>query len=200
MPLFQDKDLNGNGVLDDGDRASLGDYLPKVTYGFNISLNYKHFDFSVAFQGVAGNKILNLNRGRFIKAQQSLNMDSKFIDHLWTGEGSTDAYPSAFALSQAWNKKPSSFFIENGAYLRVQNIQLGYNFNVGKGGAIPLRVFATADRPFIFTKYSGFTPEIGNGGYDANGHALSTPFGGGGYDANVYPISATYSLGLRATF
>jgi len=79
----------------------------------------------------------------------------------------------------------NSFFTESGAYLRIQNIQLGYNFNLNKNKApINMRVFATADRPFIFTKYNGFTPEIT----------------GAGYDANVYPISATYSFGVRATF
>jgi hypothetical protein len=96
-------------------------------------------------------------------------------------------------LSQPWNKEDGggSFFVESGAYLRVQNIQLGYNFTVGKTAPVGLRVFATADRPFIFTKYSGFTPEI----------ASSSPqYNGIGYDNQVYPVTATYSLGVKATF
>ena len=181
---FKFKDENGNGVLDDGDRVNLGSYLPKVTYGFNLALDYHNFDVSIVFQGVAGNKILNLNRGRFVKAQSSINMDEKLIQNLWTGEGSTNAYPSAYALTQAWNKPGNSFFVENGGYLRVQNIQLGYNFTVKKNSPVALRVFATADRPLIFTQYTGFTPEVS----------------GLGYDSNVYPVSATYSLGVRATF
>jgi TonB-linked SusC/RagA family outer membrane protein len=181
---FKFKDENGNGVLDDGDRVNNGSYLPKITYGFNVALNYKKFDLSVAFQGVSGNKILNLNRGRYVKAQSSINMDAKLIQNLWSGEGSTNAYPSAYALTQAWNKPGNSFFVENGAYLRIQNIQLGYNLTVNKISPIALRIFATADRPAIFTKYTGFTPEIS----------------GVGYDSNVYPVSATYSLGVRATF
>jgi len=190
FPIYKDQD--GNGILDDKDRINMGSYLPKFTYGFNVGLDYKNFDLSVSFQGVAGNKILNLNRGKLYKASTSLNIDEKFANGLWTGQGSTNAYPSAYALGQSWFKVSNSFFVESGAYLRIQNIQLGYTFNVGKTSPVALRVFATADRPFIFTKYNGFTPEIG----------LNNSFGYNvyGYDANVYPISATYSMGVRATF
>ena len=184
--FFKYADLNHNGVRDAGDETFLGSYLPKVTYGFNLSLNYLDFDLSVACQGVWGNKILNLNRGEYLKAQTAPNLDSKFMGRLWTGPGSTNTYPSAYALSQGWNKEDggNSFFVESGAYLRVQNIQLGYNFKIGTTAPVGLRVFATADRPLIFTKYNGFTPEIS----------------GLGYDNQVYPVTATYSLGVRATF
>lgn len=190
FPIYKDQD--DNGILDDKDRINMGSYLPKVTYGFNLGLDYKNFDFAIAFQGVAGNKILNLNRGKLYKASTSLNIDEKFANSLWTGEGSTNAYPSAYALGQSWFKVSNSFFVESGAYLRIQNIQLGYTFNVGKTAPVALRVFATADRPFMFTKYNGFTPEVG----------LNNSFGYNvyGYDANVYPIAATYSMGVRATF
>ncbi|HTJ13128.1 MAG TPA: SusC/RagA family TonB-linked outer membrane protein [Dinghuibacter sp.] len=184
--FFKYADLNHNGVRDAGDETNLGSYLPKVTYGFNISVSYRQFDFSVAAQGVAGNKILNLNRGEFQKATSSINLDQKFMEHLWTGPGSTNMYPSAYALSQPWNKEDGggSFFVESGAYLRIQNIQLGYNFKLGTNNPVGLRVFVTADRPFIFTKYSGFTPEIS----------------GIGYDNQVYPVTASYSFGVKATF
>lgn len=183
--FFRYRDLNGNGIRDDNDRTYLGSYLPTVTYGFNASLTYANFDFSVVFQGVAGNKIMNLNRGRYVKGQSSLNLDADFYENLWTGPGSTNSYPSAFALSRSWNRpQGASFFVESGAYLRVQNVQLGYSFKIGKEAPVSMRVFATADRPLIFTRYSGFTPEIS----------------GIGYDANVYPISSTYSVGVRASF
>jgi len=186
------KDQNGDGTLDDKDRVNMGSYIPKLTYGFNLGLDYKNFDFSIAFQGVAGNKILNLNRGKLYKASTTLNIDEKFATGLWTGPGSSNSYPSAYAIGQSWFQVSNSFFVESGAYLRIQNIQLGYNFNVGKTSPLALRVFATADRPFISTKYNGFTPEIPS--YTGGGYAVY------GYDANVYPISATYSLGVRATF
>lgn len=179
------KDQDGNGVLDNADRVNIGNYLPTLNYGFNLALNYKQVDFSIFFQGVSGNKILNLNRGKLYKASNSLNVDAEFASNMWTGPGSTNEYPSAQAVADSWFKVGNSFFVENGAYLRIQNIQAGYTFNLGKeSGAGNIRVFATADRPFIFTKYNGFTPEIT----------------GPGYDMNVYPISATYSFGVRASF
>ena len=190
FPKYQDQD--GNGILDDKDRINMGSYLPKLTYGFNLGLDYKNFDFSIAFQGVTGNKILNLNRGKLYKASTSLNIDQEFASNLWTGAGSTNSYPSAYALGSGWFKVSNSFFVESGAYLRIQNIQLGYNFKVGKTSPIALRVFATADRPFIFTKYNGFTPEIGL--YTGAGYPVY------GYDANVYPIASSYSIGVRAGF
>lgn len=191
FPKYKDQD--GNGILDDKDRINTGSYLPKLTYGLNIALDYNNFDFSITFQGVSGNKILNLNRGKLYKASTSLNIDEEFASNLWTGEGSTNSYPSAKALGSGWFKVSSSFFTESGAYLRIQNIQLGYNFNVGKKSSpIAMRVFATADRPLIFTKYNGFTPEIGL--YSGGGYPVY------GYDANVYPIASSYSIGVRAGF
>lgn len=175
------KDQNGNGELDESDRVNLGSYLPKLTFGLNLGLSYKKFDMSVVLQGVSGNKIHNLNRAMRRKYPQ-MNADAAFINGLWTGEGSTNKSPSAEGSAAAWNLQSSSFFVENGAYLRVQNIQVGYSFNLKEN--IPVRVFATADRPLIFTKYSGFTPEIT----------------GMGYDANVYPTASTYSLGFKVTF
>ncbi|KAA8479691.1 TonB-linked SusC/RagA family outer membrane protein [Arcticibacter tournemirensis] len=175
------KDQNDNGELDQADRINLGNYLPKFTYGLNLAFNYKQFDFSTVLQGVSGNKIHNLNRAMRRKYGQ-MNADAAFIEGLWTGEGSTNSYPSAQGSVAPWNLQASSFFVESGAYLRVQNIQLGYSFDLKK--SIPVRIYATADRPFIFTKYNGFTPEVS----------------GMGYDANVYPVSSTYSLGMRVTF
>lgn len=183
FPKYKDQD--GDGELTNNDRVNIGNYLPTLNYGFNLGLEYANIDFSIFFQGVSGNKILNLNRGKLYKASTSLNIDEEFASNLWTGPGSTNAYPSANALRDSWFKVSNSFFTENGAYLRIQNIQLGYNFNLNKNKApVNMRVFATADRPFIFTRYNGFTPEVS----------------GVGYDVNVYPISATYSFGVRATF
>jgi hypothetical protein len=135
---------------------------------------------SIAFQGVSGNKIHNLNRAMRRKYNQ-MNVDAAFVENLWTGEGTSNTHPSAAGSVASWNLQASSFFVESGAYLRVQNIQLGYNFDFPK---LPTRIFVTADRPFMFTKYNGFTPEVS----------------GMGFDANVYPIASTYSLGVKVSF
>ena len=185
------KDQNGDKVLDSKDKVTLGNYLPKVSYGFNLGLNYKKVELNIMFQGQAGNKILNMNRARRYW-YSDMNGDAKMISNLWTGAGSTNEYPSALGTTKGWNNMASSFFVESGSYLRVQNIQLAYSFKLGNLPSAPaMRVFVTADRPIIFTKYSGFTPEISGS---------STDLSNTGYDNNVYPTSATYSIGFRISY
>ncbi|TDS17433.1 SusC/RagA family TonB-linked outer membrane protein [Sphingobacterium paludis] len=187
------KDQDGDGELGERDRVNLGNYLPTLTYGINLGIDYKGFDLNVVLQGVTGNKIHNLNRAMRRKYPQ-MNADQAFMEGLWTGEGSSNTYPSAAGSVASWNLQASSFFVESGAYLRVQNVQLGYSFNLTP--SIPFRIFATADRPLIFTNYNGFSPEIS--GTIAGSNGTQTP--NMGFDSNVYPVAATYSLGVRASF
>ncbi|UIR54689.1 TonB-dependent receptor [Sphingobacterium sp. SRCM116780] len=185
---FKYKDQNGDNVLDEKDRVNLGSYLPKVMYGFNVAFDYKNFDLGIAFQGQSGNKILNQNRALRSK-YTDMNGDADFVTNLWTGEGSTNKYPSAYGTTQNYNYAANSFFVEDGSYLRIQNVQLGYSFSVGKEEKkTGIRLYITADRPAIFTKYNGFTPEI------------TGTTEGGGYDSNTYPISSTYSFGVRVSY
>ena len=192
--------------FDPHDRVNLGSYLPKITYGFTLALNYKDFDFSIFFQGVGGNSILNYNRATRQKFSD-MNGDEEFVTGLWTGEGSTNKFPSAIATTQSWNNAASSFFVENGSYLRLQNVQLGYNFKVGKNGNGPsFRLYATADRPLIFTRYSGVTPEVTAPPQlpkDRAAAPTNTPatfLSGTGYDNNVYPTTAVYTIGVRISY
>jgi hypothetical protein len=203
---FKYVDQNGDKVLDVDDRVNLGSYLPTITYGFNLDLNFKNFDFSVFFQGVGGNSILNYNRATRQKFAD-MNGDEKFVTSLWTGEGSTNKYPSAIATTQSWNNNASSFYVENGSYLRLQNVQLGYNFKVGSTGDGPsFRIYATADRPLIFTRYTGVTPEVAAHTQLPKDRAASpsnTPasfISGTGYDNNVYPTTAVYTIGVRISY
>jgi TonB-linked SusC/RagA family outer membrane protein len=203
---FKYKDQNGDKVLSSDDRVNLGSYLPKITYGFTVALNYSDFDFSIFFQGVGGNSILNYNRATRQKFSD-MNGDEEFVTGLWTGEGSTNKYPSAIATTASWNNNASSFFVENGSYLRLQNIQLGYNFKIGKNGNGPsFRLYATADRPLIFTRYSGVTPEVTahqqlpKDRAQAPANTPATFISGTGYDNNVYPTTAVYTIGVRIVY
>jgi TonB-linked SusC/RagA family outer membrane protein len=202
---FKYVDQNGDKVLDAQDRVNLGSYIPKITYGFNISVDYKKLDLSFFFQGVGGNSILNNNRATRQKFPD-MNGDEKFVTSLWTGEGSTNKYPSAIATTQSWNNNASSFYVENGSYLRLQNIQLGYNFSPRKLNGASFRIYATADRPLIWTRYSGVTPEVAAQAQlpkDRAAGPSNTPatfVSNYGYDNNVYPTTAVYSIGVRITY
>lgn len=204
--FFKYKDQNGDKLLDEQDRVNLGSYLPKVYYGINLGVNYNNFDLSIFFQGLGGNKILNINRGLRQKFPD-MNGDEEFVTSLWTGPGSTNEFPSAFATTQTWNNNASSFYVENGSYLRLQNVQIGYNFKLGnQDNSASFRVYATADRPLIWSRYSGITPEVTSPGRLPKDRPAvaervqATQVSSYGYDQNVYPTTAVYTIGVRITY
>lgn len=177
------KDQNGDGIIDANDRVVLGSYLPNFTYGFNLGINYKEFEFSMSTYGQSGNKILNRKRGEMIWTNDG-NLDADLAINRWHGEGTSNTYPSSAGLRKGWNQKMSSYFVENGSFFRIQNIQLAYNIKNGKqifNSKMPdIRISLTAERPFTFFKYNGFNPEVANG-----------------IDTQTYPIPAIYTFGIR---
>lgn len=175
-------DQNGDDVIDDADRVVLGSYLPTFTYGGNMQVSYKNFDLSVAVSGQSGNSILNRKRGEVIFTNDT-NIDADFAINRWHGEGTTNSYPSSAARRKGWNQKMSSFFVEDGMYFRIQNIQLAYTIPSGSllGQRSPeTKITFTADRPFTFFKYNGFNPEVSDG-----------------IDRQTYPIPAVYTVGIN---
>ena len=153
----------------------------------NLGLSYKKFDLSVVLQGQTGNEIVNRKRGNR-RWQSDINYDSDMVENRWTGEGSTNSYPSAKGSVKPWNiSKFNSFYVEDGSYFRVQNIQMAYTFDKLKFSNTKLpsvRLSLTAERPYTYFKSNGFTPEVGNNGFDDQ----------------VYPLAATYTLGLRIIY
>ncbi|TGV02165.1 SusC/RagA family TonB-linked outer membrane protein [Flavivirga rizhaonensis] len=175
------KDQNGDGFINGDDRVILGSFLPKFAYGGNIGMSYKNFDFSLSFYGQGGNKILNRKRGEIIFTNDT-NIDADLAVNRWHGEGTSNSYPSSEGIRKSWNQQLSEFWIEDGDFFRIQNIQLAYNIS-GKslGTNMPdARIYLTAERPFTTFKYNGFTPEVNNG-----------------VDRQTYPIPAIYTLGIN---
>jgi TonB-linked SusC/RagA family outer membrane protein len=184
---FKYRDQNADGVIDGKDRIVLGNPNPKINYGLNTTFGYKNFDLTVDIQGVAGVDIYNANLGyRF----GNENFTKDFFDNRWHGEGTSNTYPSP-KIAGASNYLANSFYVESGAYIRLRNIQLGYNLPqslMTKWKMQKLRVFANAQNAINIFNYRGFSPEVGG-----------TPTNAG-VDANVYPLFATYNLGLNLTF
>ncbi len=174
------RDQNNDGLINDEDRVILGSFLPDFTYGGNISMNYKAFDFSMNFYGQAGNKILNRRRGEIIFTNDT-NMDADLAINRWHGEGTSNIYPSSAGMRKAWNQRLSNFWVEDGDFFRIQNIQVGYTVEQED---FPLtRVYFTAERPFSFFDYNGFTPEVPDG-----------------VDRQTYPIPSIYTVGVNVKF
>lgn len=179
------KDQNEDGVIDADDRVILGSYLPDITYGLNFAINYQGFTLSANFQGQAGHQILNRKRGEIIWTTDT-NIDAELANNLWRGQGTSDKYPSAAGLRKGYNQAMSDYFVEDGSYFRVQNVQLSYRLssvNLGNVQTPETTVILTAERPLTFFNYNGFNPEVANG-----------------IDRQTYPIPAVYTVGLNIKF
>jgi TonB-dependent starch-binding outer membrane protein SusC len=182
---FKYTDQNNDGKIDGEDRVILGSYFPNFTYGANVGLNFMNFDFSISVYGQEGNKVLNRKRGELIWTSDG-NLDADLATNRWHGDGTSDKYPSAAGLRKGWNQKMSDYFVEDGSFFRIQNIQLGYtlkNEEWIKGNFPEIRIFLTAERPLTLFKYNGFTPEVANG-----------------WDSQTYPVAAVYTIGLNVKF
>jgi len=182
---FKYQDLNGDGKIDAADRTVLGSYFPNLTYGANLGINYRNIELSVSLMGQRGNKILNRKRGNVIWTNDA-NMDADLADNRWHGAGTSNKYPSSPGLRKSWNQKMSDYFVEDGAFFRVQNVQLAYRIkgkNTGNSKFPDSRIYVTADRPYTSFKYNGFTPEVANG-----------------VDFQTYPIPASYTVGVSVKF
>jgi hypothetical protein len=124
--FFRYKDQNGDGTINDNDKVYLGSAIPWLTAGMDLGTNFRKFDFSVSLYGQLGNKLLNakrMNRDIFADA----NYDLDFYKNRWTSDNKSDKYPSAEAYSFSFIQQANTFFVENGSFFRIQNIQAGYN-------------------------------------------------------------------------
>ncbi|MBR5385418.1 MAG: SusC/RagA family TonB-linked outer membrane protein, partial [Bacteroidales bacterium] len=189
---FRFKDINGDGVLDDdNDRTYLGKGMPDWTFGLTLALEWRGFDFNMLLQGQYGAQIFNVARRTDLNY---INLPSKMLNR-WTGEGSTNEYP-AFSFNDAnLNNRPSDYWIEDAAFLRARNIQIGYTLPsrlTAIAGISRLRIFGQVENAFTLTRYTGCDPEVtgGNSGYGTSA----------GIDRGVYPQSRVLTLGVNLNF
>ncbi len=182
---FRYVDQNNDGKIDADDRVILGSYFPTFMYGGYISISWGAFDFSTSVYGQTGNKILNRRRGELIWTPDG-NLDAELATGRWHGPGTSNEFPSAEGLRKGWNQRMSDYFVQDGSFFRIQNIQIGYTIKDVNwlGGNFPqTRIALTAERPLTLFKYNGFTPEVDNG-----------------WDTQVYPIPAIYTVNLNVKF
>lgn len=181
------KDQNKDGVIDDNDKIFMGNPNPKHLFGLSLGFSYDDFDLSVDLQGVAGVQIYNANMGKRYGIE---NFTEEFYAKHWRGPGTSTTYPSANLL-HGMNTHPNTFWVEDGSYIRIRNINAGYNIrSLQKWKINQLRVFAAIQNPFNFFKYKGFSPEVTAAG--------NSPVNAG-IDAGVYPLSTYYNFGITLT-
>lgn len=179
-------DVNGDGVIDFDDRTNLGDPIPDVTMGLNLSLDYKNFDFKMYTFASIGNDMVR-NYERTLSDVNRLN----YVLDRWTGEGTSNTVPRVTTAATS-NNVFSDYFVEDASFVRIQNIQLGYSLPsqvLDKLGMSKIRLYTAVNNLYTFTKYKGYDPGASNG----------APIGGG-IDYGFYPIPRTYILGLNLNF
>lgn len=192
---FKFVDVDGDGKIDlDKDRTICGNYMPKFTYGFGGKLWYAGFDMDFNFQGVYGNKILNLNRRYIDNMEGNINGTKIALDRWQSADNPGNGWVNRANRKQTGsNGRTSTWHLEGGSYLRLQNLSIGYTlpraftqkFNVEK-----MRVYVSGQNLITITDYSGYNPEV-----NARPSKNLTP----GEDYGTYPLARTYMFGLNIT-
>jgi TonB-linked SusC/RagA family outer membrane protein len=178
--------LNGDDLIDDKDLKMIGNPIPDWIFGFTLNADWKNFDLTAFFQGIAGNQIYNYDRRPNLPYA---NWHRKWLDR-WTGENTSDWWPRVVEDDAANQNtgRVSQLYIEDGDYLRLKLLQVGYTLPFAitkKAGISALRAFVQCDNLLTFTTYKGYDPEVG---------ARS------GMDSGTYPQAKVFTLGASVTF
>jgi TonB-linked SusC/RagA family outer membrane protein len=178
-------DYNNDGQINDDDRQYMGSYLPEITYSFGSSLEYKGFDFSFYFQGVAGVNIFNGFKMMGLTGRgQGSYMLADALDSWTYNHSSSIPRLSLTGDSNGNLDRASDFLLEDGSYLRLKNVTLGYTVPKNLLNGLGLRIHAGVENLLTITGYSGFDPEVGNYGLDAG----------------TYPVARTFNVGINLNF
>lgn len=184
---IQYKDITGDGKITDKDRTFIGSTIPSFLFGLNLAANYKGFDMSVEFNGIAGSKIVNTKK---LPSFTQFNFYKEALSR-WHGEGTSNDYP-ILDNTRSHNFLPSTNLLEDGSYVRLRNLQIGYTLPKSVYSILGLskvRIYANAQNLITFKSNTGFTPEIGGSILSANVDNGST-----------YPLPTTYTCGLSVNF
>jgi TonB-linked SusC/RagA family outer membrane protein len=176
-------DVNGDGVINASDKTNIGDPFPKFTMGWSLNMSYKNFDFNAFVYASVGNDIY-----RAYERNANYSNKERSVLARWTGEGTTNdaRYPRYSFLDANSNIRVSDRYVEDGSFIKLKNIQLGYTFNGGNGKKWfnKVRVYAQVKNAFTLTKYTGYDPEIAGGILDT------------GIDRGAYPQARTFAFGF----
>jgi len=186
-------DMNGDGVVDGNDRSTLTHLEPKFTFGFNNSISYKNFQLSLLFVGSYGNDIVNEFRKYNITMNGSWAPSKEAFDERWQGAGSSNSVdkPSKNSGSSI-RDYANSLWVENGSYIKLRDITLGYNFSPGVLKALrvsAINLYVSAQNFITITKYSGYDPEVSWSAATVNG-----------WDRGNYPSMKSLTAGLKVNF
>jgi len=184
------KDVNNDGKLDDKDRTYIGDPNPDFTFSTYVQTNFKNFDFSLRLYGSYGNDIYNGMIRQLETVSEPYNKWSYILDR-WTGEGTSNSVPRVTRDDVNQNTRSSSRMVEDGSFLRIKNVQIGYSLPkdvLEKLKVERLRLYLSAENLHTFTSYRGFDPEM----YQTKGSRTDL-----GVDRAKYPVASSFVLGIN---
>lgn len=193
------KDINEDGIIDADDRTVIGDPFPDFNYGLMANLAYKGFDMNFSLQGVQGKELYNAQRA-YLESMNGEHGQMATVVDRWKGPGTSNTMPRAIRGGANQNSRPSTRYVEDASYLRLQNIQIGYVLPEGSLSALGVkrfRAYINAQNLFTITGYTNYSPDgLGGSGYGNNDlNPLSI-----GVDTGNYPIPRVFQLGLQASF
>lgn len=179
------QDVNDDGVINSDDRIYAGSYQPKLYYGINLGLNYKGFDLAADVYGNAGNKVYNGKKA--FRFENTDNIEAAYAEARWTPTNASTTDPRLITSATP----ASTYFVESGSFVRLNNLTLGYTIPVSlrdKAKLRQARVYVTAQNLFTAKKFSGFSPELPGGPLDS------------GIELSSYPTTRTFAVGLNVGF
>jgi TonB-linked SusC/RagA family outer membrane protein len=191
---YRYKDLNGDNVIDAKDRGTIGSPIPDFTYGISLGLEYENFNLSMLWAGTEGNEIFNANRIDLEASGRTNFNKSSTVLNSWNGPGTSNTIARRIASDPNQNRRVSSAFVEDGSYLALRNIKIGYSVPktiISKFNLSNAELYVSGQNLIMLTDYSGFDPEVGNfGGSNLNS----------GIDNDLYPHASTITLGVNLSF
>jgi TonB-linked SusC/RagA family outer membrane protein len=191
-------DQNNDSHIDNLDRVYLGSAIPKLFAGVNLAFNYKNFDVGMFFQGSFGNKIYSQINQDIEGFYRGFTVTQRYFDERWRGEGTSNTQPRPAWTAKSNNARPSSRFLEDGSYLRLKNLQVGYTLpkqTLANVNLEQIRIYVSASNLLTFTKYSGLDPEM-----TVSDNSKTEGDIANGIDWGTYPSAQTIMLGLNINF
>jgi len=192
------KDQNGDGTIDAEDKKHVGSAIPAFNLGLNLGAEYKNFDCSLFFYGAFEQEIYYQVATDIEGFYRPFNLTKRYYNERWTGEGTSNTQPRASWDAKSNNVKPSTRFLEDGSYLRLKNVQIGYTFPkdiISRLHIDKCRIYFSGQNLWTLTDYPGLDPEM-----TTSDNSSSEGDRAGGIDWGTYPSAVSYNFGIQLTF
>jgi hypothetical protein len=191
------KDINGDGVIDANDRTIIGSPHPKFTAGLDLGAHHGNWDASATIFGTYGNKIFENQMDFYVFQDFNSNVRKDLLANSWTPQNPNAKYP-ILDINDSYSDRPSSFFVKDGSYTRLRNMQVGYTLPTSSRYLPGARVYVQGENMFTHTNYDGLDPALPPGNITGAAGDVRDQFMG--VDQGAYPSNRIFSIGIVTSF